>query len=581
MAIVTDWQKPLEESIEAILRNPDATIKDLEEVRRALSMLCEGESVKALFAKVDEVYRQRIVSFRDAADKIKNGKTREEVQDAMNEIRSLDVFEDKTEILRLGEERLEAFRVQEQNEAKAKEIRRKKRKRNIAITAVACVFAVVLACVFFVKRREAEFDKMKEQLQILIDEGNTAEIMEQLNKMENYYATNDELYSSYETVLEDVAGKHGFKTAFALQDMLISEDSSLKWNNRLTFTDWSVEQLNDPALSGEDNWEIARYCLGQEHLSSTDSNVIDAFNACFRMIVEEVEQDKADSLTYTKDWVQDNQSYLVSVPVDPDLALRLCYSLESRGMDLKAFFPDGIAVNIPLGSSISAFNEYAKDDATDDIPPAPDMSKLLPVAVVESTSNDTGTQIYDLKYDNEWMLNNSIQSLQKKDSHYTILLLPEYLMKIPEEMRAGSFEECSAVVAMQQLWIMSGNTYIMTSRTIGDFSLPSGIGNYRGYYMALDSAIIYDLSASDRFWSCEGKGHDAKINDDGWFELHKSDPGLFTADYMLGKHDPVWLKEKYEETIDSLRFYKFFASLSDGQQTTGVDIQTEDSSNPV
>ena len=540
MAIVTDWQKPLEESIEAILRNPDATIKDLEEVRRALSMLCEGESVKALFAKVDEVYRQRIVSFRDAADKIKNGKTREEVQDAMNEIRSLDVYEDKTEILRLGEERLEAFRVQEQNEAEAKEIRRKKRKRNIAITAVACVFAVVLACVFFVKRREAEFDKMKEQLQILIDEGNTAEIMEQLNKMENYYATNDELYSSYETVLEDVAGKHGFKTAFALQDMLISEDSSLKWNNRLTFTDWSVEQLNDPALSGEDNWEIARYCLGQEHLSSTDSNVIDAFNACFRMIVEEVEQDKADSLTYTKDWVQDNQSYLVSVPVDPDLALRLCYSLESRGM-----------------------------------------SKLQPVAVVESTSNDTGTQIYDLKYDNEWMLNNSIQSLQKKDSHYTILLLPEYLMKIPEEMRAGSFEECSAVVAMQQLWIMSGNTYIMTSRTIGDFSLPSGIGNYRGYYMALDSAIIYDLSASDRFWSCEGKGHDAKINDDGWFELHKSDPGLFTADYMLGKHDPVWLKEKYEETIDSLRFYKFFASLSDGQQTTGVDIQTEDSSNPV
>ena len=39
MAIVTDWQKPLEESIEAILRNPDATIKDLAEVRRALSML--------------------------------------------------------------------------------------------------------------------------------------------------------------------------------------------------------------------------------------------------------------------------------------------------------------------------------------------------------------------------------------------------------------------------------------------------------------------------------------------------------------------------------------------------------------
>lgn len=558
MAIVTEWQKPLEESLEAILRNPDATIKDLEEVRRALSMLCEGESVKALFAKVDEVYRQRIVSFRDAEEKVKNGKTREEVTDAMNEIRSLDVYLDKTEILRLGEERLEAFRVQEQKEAEAKEIRRKKRKRNIAITAVACVFAVVLACVFFVKHQEAKLNEMKEQLQVLINEGNTDEIAEQLQTMKGYFATTDDIDSLYETTLESVAVNRDFETAFAVYDKV---SGNLSYGHRSEFQEWSDEKLNDPALSPENKWQIVRYSLDQNRLDSSDSKASDAFNACFRTIVEATEQEKADFLPDMKAWIEKNRPYLASVPADPDLALRLCYSAESLGMDLKALFPDGIAVNIPLGISVGAFNNYLRSDEYD-VQDKPDLSKILPISVIEKTT-DNGTEIYNSRNRSQKMLEDFIYTLQETDTHYTVMLLPEYLMSIPEEMRAGSFEECTAVIAMQQLWVLSGCTYTTTtSSNSGRYSIPLSSSNYRGYYLALDCVAIYDLSAPDHFSVVEMDFHESQMDEEGWYYLHKDNPDIYTAENMLGEHDPETLKEKYDNTLADLSLYKFLFSLS-------------------
>ena len=42
MAIVNDWQKPLVESLEAVLDKGDIKIKDLEQARDALNMLGPG-----------------------------------------------------------------------------------------------------------------------------------------------------------------------------------------------------------------------------------------------------------------------------------------------------------------------------------------------------------------------------------------------------------------------------------------------------------------------------------------------------------------------------------------------------------
>ena len=576
MAKDTEWQKPLEESLETILHNPDATVKDLEEVRRALSMLCDGESVKSLYDQVDDVFRKRADAFREYSEQVKNGKTLEEVRNAIKNIQALDVYEDKTEILRLGEERTEAFQEQERNEEKAKEIRLKKRKRNIFIAVIACIFAAVLAWNLYSKQRTAKLNEMKEQLQVLVSEGNNSEIVGQLAEMEDYFSTDNDKYSLYETVLEEVAGNHGFATAFELQDMLDSEDESVHLNSHLSFDRWAEGQMNDSSLSPEESWIIAMHSLELERMKSSDYMIVKAFTALLGTIAEDAEQDNSDSHSDIKNRIQEIQPYLATVPVDPDPALQLCYSLESSGMDLKELFPEGILVDIPLGASVSALNENIQSGG-ENVSGIPDMSKMLPISLVESTSDAAGDEIYNVEVGKQETLVNWIRRTQKEDNHYTIKLLPEYLMRIPEKMRAGSFDECTSVVTMQQLWVMAGWIYTTVSTDFG-YAIPHTENkDYRGYFMAMDCVSVHDLSAPDKYELFELEVHDPKFSDVEWYEMNKYKSEIYAPEYMLGEHDLEWLKKKYERTINDLTVYSFLLSHSSLQQKAIEHIQEDDS----
>ena len=156
--------------------------------------------------------------------------------------------------------------------------------------------------------------------------------------------------------------------------------------------------------------------------------------------------------------------------------------------------------------------------------------------------------------------------MQASDAQYEIRLLPEYLLRIPEELRPATFAECAAFVCRQHSYIPSATITKVTETTYGgrsSYGLPVTTSReYRYCYSALDMVTVYDAHDAGAAVVMSFQQNPAQAEDDVWFAAHKQNSSeLYTQENMMGTFDEAALKEKYDDCMDNLSLYILLAQL--------------------
>ena len=564
MAVVLDWQQPLEEALLNALNSNELTVGALEEAHRVLSMLdSSSDGIARIRSLLDQKADKLDEDYRKAVENIEAGPSQHTVQQGIDTLKRIGGYKEAADKIRLGEERLRqlAEEAQRREEALA---RARRKKRRIAVFTAAAV--VILIAVFFKINSDQyrqQVNELKMQVQSLIDGGSPREIIPLLNALDDKNVSSEELYSLSEAALEQTARQEGFAAAFDWEEEL--ERSARYAVKSDAFFAWANGQLSAGTLSVQEGWDVAVYAMERDRLPETDPGVLRAYNASLE---DAVAKAGPDSDADIKALLDPFSPYFTKLAADPDTALRLCSALEQQGQDPAAVFPDGIAVSVPVGASVGSFTSSVGESKA-----APNTSRFLPVSIVEQTGTSFGLEMFNQIYTNESRLKEDITKLQSKDSHYKVFLLPQYLKLIPEESRAESFAECTCLVAMQQSYMLSGYTYTIKS-TSGKYSrsyTSTGYSNYRGYFDAIASTVFYDLREPDRFALIHADQAKPVIASSGWYEKNKNNSSflLYTAENSLGKHDVKKLKENYDVVIGNLRLYQLLIAIDSGDQGGG------------
>ena len=553
MAIAANWQKPLEEAIRKVLDKPDLSSKDLGEIPGLLSMMDSGtEGHAALLARMEGRLRKQEEDYQKAVENLEKCEVSSVLEKRIDEMKRFAGYKDTEEKIRQAGQRLEELKRLEK-EREEQRIRHRRKMKLIGIIAAVCavgILAVVLTVNAVQKRNK--INELKAQAQTMIDEGREREITDPLTQIKAMDVDAREIYALSESALESLAGREGMAEALSFRDTLARDHEDIL--DRSGFDSWVDSERKEGKLSPEDTWIAARDALNGGRINDTDEEAEAAWDAYVGSVVEEIE--KKDSGRDLSAWCAEQADWMNRIALSPDTAIRLTYALDQAGQDPAGRFPEGIAVRIPIGASVSAFNSIISQD--DPNPPAPDMSKTIPVSVEEKTEND-GTAIYSMTAYSESGIDEKISEMQASDSHYIVRLLPEYLLSIPEDLRAGSFDECTSVVAMVKNYVVTGYAYRTTqySSTGKYSSLNKYLGstsNYRGCFTAVDAVVVFDLRNADHLYICAAGSNDPIIKQNGWFDLHKneSESKLYTAENMLGVHDGQKLLSDYQETIKLL-----------------------------
>ena len=551
MGFVEEWQKPLEEALEKMLRGPGLSAKELEEVRQTMGRMdCSQKLTELLELKE----KQQDQEFMEVAAQIEHGSDSAVIAAARDKMMRLSGYKNADEKIALAEKRIKELKAVEL----IQEQRKAKRARKITIIAAA-VFAVCFAAGIAVlivrgQQRSKKIEEIKTQILAMIDQGNEAEIGDLLKDLTDLNAGRNDLYEVSEKALESVAGREGFAAAFALRDALAEEvDGAVDAD---AFGKWADEQFTSGAVSPEEGWVIAQDALATERLKETSEVVVNAFNACLESVLEKAQSgDTGDLMT----WISGQKTYMTSLPVNPDLAIKACRTIDEAGNDSAAVFPDGILVDIPVGSNVAKLNEWLGIE--DNSYTSPNMTKMLPVSIVEKQKSSV-LDMCDMPYPSEAELISAIEDLQKRDAHYTVMFLPKYYKSMPEDLRADTFAECTCLVAMQKSYYLRGCTY--KEETKGT-SFSKRTSDYRGYFTAVDCVAFYDPANPEYFMNYSLEAHEPIVAMKGWYDANKNSSDLIfnASSYMLGAHDDEALNAEYEKAIENLSIIKIVTEMSE------------------
>ena len=106
MAIVADWQAPLEEALEEMLNNRDLSFSNLEDIRRALSMMDPADGRAAdLVARLNQRVQQMDEEYQKAVLDAKSP-FRDVVENAMARLQQLGVYKDAADKFQQGKEKI-------------------------------------------------------------------------------------------------------------------------------------------------------------------------------------------------------------------------------------------------------------------------------------------------------------------------------------------------------------------------------------------------------------------------------------------------------------------------------------------
>ena len=567
MPIVSDWQKPLLESLSDILNSKDVSMEDLWELRRVATTLDTSDpDVSVLLVKLDNRWRSLDKEYEEAAAGIESGSV-EAIQKAVEKLRTFGDYKEAEAKIKAGSDRILQIQKEQQLAAERKAAEQKKRRRIIIFAVAACVVALIAFFVVKDQIRRRDIASVLAEGQTLIDGGRERDISDPLAKLQALNADADQIHGLSGNALVRLAEREGFAAAFGLRDSLAdSMPSAVDLN---AFNDHAKGRLEE-GLPAAEGWVVAADALKAGRLKKDDALFMKAYAAYVTQLTGQAEQGSTPSAS---DW-ESVSPYLTALKIDPALAMRLVYALSSAGADMEAWFPDGrILVDIPVGAFVSAMNRWIA--SSDESPAPPDMNAAIPVLIEETTTDDRQREMYTRTYSSQDDLQTGIDTLQAADSHYNVYLLPEYLVSMDETLRAKTYEECTCLVAMQQSYLLEGYTFTETEhKSTGSAAFFSPTykttSNYRGHFYAVDLEAFYDLKESGHFARISIEVHDPVISGDGWYDQHKDDGSskVFTAENCLGVHDTQALSESFAETMEYLDFYELMVTLPGGTQET-------------
>lgn len=564
MAVVTDWQTPLEEALINVLNSRELSAATLNEAHRILSLLdSSSDGIPRIRTLLEEKTKELEDDYQEAVKNIETGTSQHFVQQGIDTLKRIGNYKESTAKINLGEDRLR----QQAEEKRRQEEEQACHLRKIKLISICTAVAVIIVIAGYLKndkdQNQRRILEMKAQVQSMIDQDSPREIIPLLKTLDENGVPAEEIYILSEAALEHVAWHDSFAAAFDWETELEKTVPSTVSSDR--FYAWAYQQLSNGCLPVNEGWYVATYGMNNGRLKTTDTGVLSAYNSCLNDATSKAEL-YAD--TDMKKWVRTFRPYFTEISADPETALRLCYALEHAGYNLAELFPDGIAINVPVGASVSTFTTTTGNSNL-----IPDMTRSLPVSIIERTHNSSEIPMFQYSYTNLNALEQDIQKLQAEDSHYSVMLLPQYLKAIPEEVRAENFSQCTCLVAMQQTYLLCGYTYTTNqygnSRRTYNKYLSTYTTNYRGHFDAVISTVFYDMREPDHYVLINAQKSEPIISAEGWYDKHKNDKysNLYTAENTLGVHDTKKLRTNYEDVINNLELYQLLIRIQNNEES--------------
>ena len=553
MPIVNNWQKPLEESLEAVIKNT-SSVEELNRIPGVLAMLDAGsEGVDRVRQRLEERFRQIENEYQRLVRKLETTGDKGEIESAVAGLKAFGNYKEASAMVAQGEQKLQKIQF---------------RKKKIGITVAAAVAALVAGIVILVtvnaSNRRKEIQATKTQIQTMIDSQQESEIVPSLEKLISLGVDTKELIPMTEAAVKSVALREGPEAAYDVLSTFAGVNRSAV--NNASFNSWVLERTSAEDVPVGERWAFVKAYLGHNSEKKEDDGFAAVYN---EYLLSQAENAEARNAEEWKAWIEGISPYAGLFPADPETALKLSYRMHNDGADLKSAFPDGILVSIPIASSVSKMNEWYRTD--DEYSPPPRTDKILPVSVVENVSKD----MYYSTSGSEGALRNRVGEMQGTDAHYSVYLLPGFLMDISENYRANTFAECTSYLAVLQSYLLSGYTYTTTTYTgtqspffsIGQ-NTSTSTSNYRGYYSAVDAIVLYDSEDPGHFTVLDSSFHRPIISEDGWYDKNKdrSNSDVYTEENTLGVHDQAWLQDSFNEALENLDMYMLWVLLSSGEQ---------------
>ncbi|MGN1021816.1 MAG: hypothetical protein ACI4O7_15745 [Aristaeellaceae bacterium] len=231
-------------------------------------------------------------------------------------------------------------------------------------------------------------------------------------------------------------------------------------------------------------------------------------------------------------WMNAHGALLDQIGAEPDAALQLLYALDDAGYDAAALFPEGISVRIPLAAAIcSTVDDLFSSNESDEFP---SLTAMLPVSIREKNIDAIASAQSFLDE-----LTASVEALRMDDDRYDIRLLPEHLFRIPASARPATFDDCTSLLCMQQVYSIN----CTISRTTNNLITK----HYPAYY-ALDMVTLLGMQEPYIYSAIAWQVHPPKVDDDEWFEEYKNSTtvSVISNQYLMGTFDTETLKKDFE-----------------------------------
>ncbi|MBQ3079991.1 MAG: hypothetical protein IJC48_08360 [Clostridia bacterium] len=252
-------------------------------------------------------------------------------------------------------------------------------------------------------------------------------------------------------------------------------------------------------LMGDTDKAIEVLCDQAEYLIGEGENeeAVNAFSNIMTLCSEtgnEEEAEKAVGLIYTavKEASAENSGQELETALagfgksirNLDMQLMYCAAMSADGIDLNLVYPDGVEVD----QDLKAYQML--DIANAEYTGALDTSKML---IFTRTEKEPKTSSHRTKTMTEAnALSDTLNAKKKTDEYsYTVKLEPALMLRLAEDMRAESFDECTSFILVEKGYLAGGS--------INEKSTSSGYGSFTNTsytsfpeYIAFETISVYD-----------------------------------------------------------------------------------------
>lgn len=346
-----------------------------------------------------------------------------------------------------------------------------------------------------------------------------------------------------------------------IDDGTVKEDAPVKSNYQTEM----IAYAKSASKNKEDMktaWDLAIYLTEQKIIENDGSEMQEIFNNEFQTAMQALSEGKNDKATsFIKSAAK--KEYFKKFEVKKEDALKLSYALLNNGQDAGKIIPDGILIDLKMGQNVGteyqAYKKYWETDDYKNIVKKMDVSKTLPIKIVEKRKGGAQNQsLWEYKHHHEGEYNeymqvtpgdydpqfDTVEECKMDDNHYLVYLMPGDIMEIPEDKRAKSFDECTCYIAKQMSYFIVGSVYAT--------QLGSSDIEYTPYFSAQAACVVYSANDPEKFMVLEFDGTQMpKARDQDWFDENSgNDDVLYSDDALFGTPDYDKMNSIFEKCVN-------------------------------